>query len=360
MFLKVWLRTLVIGAALGVLALPASPAQAQRGDIVETAVNAGSFSTLAAALTEAGLVDDLKGDGPFTVFAPTDEAFAKLGQGTINDLLKPENRDTLVRILTYHVAAGKLNSGTLAQRRELTTLSGQRVDLGFKNGALLVEKSRVVTANIETTNGVIHVIDTVLIPENGTIVDVASSAGSFSTLLAAAKAAGLAGALAGDGPFTVFAPTDEAFEKLGQGTISDLLKPRNRERLANILKLHVVPGRVYASDVAAGAEADTLLQGQRVRVAPGSGGLTVNGANIVATDIEASNGVIHVIDTVLQPRPEGRLVVGIFDSNVERETRARLGLASGEGIATAAPSTPGCSRAMSSSPSTASPRPPSG
>jgi uncharacterized surface protein with fasciclin (FAS1) repeats len=138
---------------------------AQAGDIVDTAVSAGQFDTLVAAVEAAGLVDTLKGEGPFTVFAPTDDAFAKLPEGTVETLLQPENRDQLVAILTYHVVPGKTMSSDIAgQDLEVTTVQGETIAITAANGAVMVNDAQVVQADIETDNGVIHVIDTVIMP----------------------------------------------------------------------------------------------------------------------------------------------------------------------------------------------------
>ncbi|GAB2620757.1 fasciclin domain-containing protein [Novilysobacter erysipheiresistens] len=141
----------------------AKPMQA-KGDIVDTAVAAGQFNTLAAALTAAGLVDTLKGNGPFTVFAPTDAAFAALPAGTVEDLLKPENKDKLVAILTYHVVPGRYPSGRVAGLDTATTVNGAAVDITAAEGGVMVDGANVVTADVTATNGVIHVIDKVLMP----------------------------------------------------------------------------------------------------------------------------------------------------------------------------------------------------
>lgn len=133
-------------------------------DIVDTAVEAGTFETLVAAVQAAGLVDTLKGDGPFTVFAPTDEAFAALPEGTVEDLLLPENEDELTAILTYHVVPGKVMSTDLMDDMEAETVQGSSVTIDLDNG-VMVENANVTTADIETSNGVIHVIDTVIMPE---------------------------------------------------------------------------------------------------------------------------------------------------------------------------------------------------
>jgi transforming growth factor-beta-induced protein len=136
-------------------------------DIVDTAVAAGSFSTLAAALGAAGLVDTLKGAGPFTVFAPTDEAFAKLPEGTVADLLKPENKDKLTSILTYHVLSGEVMAAKVVTMdgAKVPTVNGASVTIGVKGGVVTVDNAKVVTTDIKTDNGVIHVIDSVIIPK---------------------------------------------------------------------------------------------------------------------------------------------------------------------------------------------------
>jgi len=285
--------------APAVYAATTSRGEATGADIVETAVSAGSFTTLAAALEAAGLVDTLQGKGPFTVFAPTDEAFAKLPEGTVESLLKPENKDRLVQILTYHVASGRLPANEVAARSGVATVEGQRLSVDTRHG-VRIGNAKVVSADVSASNGIIHVIDTVLLPSEETIVGVAADAGNFTTLITAAKAAGLAGALAGEGPLTVFAPTDEAFAKLPAGTVENLLKPENRDKLAAILKLHVISGRVFSEDAERLGKA-AALSGDELTFSKHHG-LKVNSAGIVATDVQASNGVIHVIDSVLLPK----------------------------------------------------------
>ena len=143
--------------------LMSTAAYAADMDIVDTAVGAGNFTTLVAAVQAAGLVDTLKGDGPFTVFAPTDEAFAALPAGTVEDLLKPENKDKLVSILTYHVVPGKVMSGDLTEGMKAATVQGGEVTITLDGGAK-GDEANVTTADIEATNGVIHVIDAVIMP----------------------------------------------------------------------------------------------------------------------------------------------------------------------------------------------------
>jgi len=153
-----------LAVVVGIAAMGATAAKASEKDIVETAVAAGSFNTLVAAVQAAGLVDTLKGEGPFTVFAPTDEAFAKLPEGTVNDLLKPENKDRLVSILTYHVVPGKVMSSDIAGKEmEVETVQGSTAEIDATNG-VTIDEATVTTADVEASNGVIHVIDTVIMP----------------------------------------------------------------------------------------------------------------------------------------------------------------------------------------------------
>ncbi len=268
-------------------------------DIVETAIGAGKFNTLAAALQAAGLVDALKGEGPFTVFAPTDDAFAALPDGTVQSLLQPRNRERLVQILTYHVVPGRVMASDVVELDTATTLAGQRIDISTEDG-VTVDGANVIKTDIACSNGVIHVIDAVILPESRTIPEIAASAGTFETLVAAVGAAGLAETLGSEGPFTVFAPTDDAFAALPEGTVESLLKPENRDRLVSILTYHVVPGRVYADQVVRLDSAQTV-QGSEVEISAKYGKVKIDGARVLKTDIEASNGVIHVIDSVIIP-----------------------------------------------------------
>lgn len=165
------INTILVAGALGIFAT--GPVAAQNGaspahgaaDIVETAKAAGSFGTLIAAVEVAGLAETLKGDGPFTVFAPTDEAFRKLPEGTVDDLLKPENRERLRAILLYHVVPGRMPASDVTGRSSLTTVEGSELPVRVERGAVWVGDAKVVSPNVAATNGVIHVIDSVLLPE---------------------------------------------------------------------------------------------------------------------------------------------------------------------------------------------------
>ncbi len=154
----------VVAAAIIGMAFGATLARAGKQDIVETAVANGQFKTLAAALNAAGLVSTLKGPGPFTVFAPTDDAFAKLPPGTLDDLLKPENKGKLTAILTYHVVPGAVTSRQVTNLKEAKTVNGSTLQVSTRDGKVMINNADVVKPDIETSNGVIHVIDAVLLP----------------------------------------------------------------------------------------------------------------------------------------------------------------------------------------------------
>lgn len=276
--------------------------QANNKNIVETAIEAGSFKTLAAALGAADLADALQGKGPFTVFAPTDKAFAKLPKGTVEDLLKPQNKAKLQAILKYHVVSGNIPLSKALSAKCAETLQGEGVNIAFKNGKVMINQASLQTADVITSNGVIHIIDQVLLPPTpkNDIAGVAKSAGQFKTLLAAAEAAGITGALTGSEPLTVLAPTDEAFAALPKGTVESLLQPENKDKLKAILLYHVVSGTVSAGD-ALNAKAAKTLGGQKINFAIKNGKFLVNDSNILSADIKADNGLIHVIDQVLIP-----------------------------------------------------------
>ena len=322
---KLLILTLAFAVLLAACTSPATPTPAPTAvpteapaevmelkDIVDTAIADGRFTTLVSAVQAAGLVDTLKGDGPFTVFAPTDDAFAKLPEGTVEGLLA--DIPALTNVLLYHVLAGKVKAA------DVVGLNGQSVDTALEGaqlaikaddmGVFLNENVEVIITDIETSNGVIHVVDTVLLPpsddakmaEKSDIVDTAVADGRFTTLVAAIQATGLVDTLKGEGPFTVFAPTDEAFAKLPEGTVESLLN--DIPALTDILLYHVVPGKLMAADVVAldGQMVDTALEGEQIAVSVEDDKVMLNETSqVIIADIETLNGVIHVVDTVLLP-----------------------------------------------------------
>lgn len=158
-------RGLSLLVAIALVSAPVFAGSYAKKDIVDTAVEAGSFNTLVAAVQAAGLVDALKADGPYTVFAPTDEAFAKLPAGTVENLLKPENIEQLRAVLTYHVVPGKIMAKDVTKMSKGTTLQGESLSFEIKGDKVMVDNAQVIKADIATSNGVIHVIDTVVLPD---------------------------------------------------------------------------------------------------------------------------------------------------------------------------------------------------
>lgn len=278
--------------------------------IVDVAVEAG-FETLVTAVQAAGLVETLQSDGPFTVFAPTDDAFAALPEGVLDGLLA--DTEALSTVLTYHVVAGEVLAADVVNLSSATSVQGEEIGIAVEGeNVVLNDSANVVTTDVEASNGVIHVIDSVILPPSfatgepmddemmaSDIVATAIEAGSFTTLVTAVEAAGLVETLQSEGPFTVFAPTDDAFAALGEETIAGLLE--DTETLSQILLYHVVAGEVLAADVV-GLEAATTVQGEDISIEIVDGSVVLNGsAMVVTTDIAASNGVIHVIDAVILP-----------------------------------------------------------
>ena len=283
-----------------------TPMPTPQPNIVEVAASDAQFSTLVAAVTKAGLVDALQADGPMTVFAPTNDAFdmlfAQLGVSGIDAL----TAEQLTPILLYHVVSGKVmaadvTSGYIPTLN--TTAPGNNSVLllaDVSKGVQLNGSANVTATDIAASNGVIHVIDKVLLPPD--VVDMAINNSNFSILVEAVVKAGLVDALKGEGPFTVFAPTNAAFQalftQLGVGGIADL----TADQLTPILLYHVVSGNVRAADVTSGM-VPTLNPDAMIDIEVSQSGVTLNGsANVVATDVQGTNGVIHVIDAVILPQ----------------------------------------------------------
>jgi uncharacterized surface protein with fasciclin (FAS1) repeats len=262
--------------------------------VVDIVVNSPDHNTLEAAVIAAELADDLSGDGPFTLFAPTDAAFAALG--TVVDELLLDPTGALADILLYHVVSGTVLSTDLTAG-DVPTLNGKSVTVSFDGGNAFINGAQVTVADIETDNGVVHVIDAVLIPPTVTVVDIVVNSPDHNTLEAAVIAAELADDLSGDGPFTLFAPTDAAFAALGSVVDDLLLDPTGA--LADILLYHVVSGTVLSTDLTAGDV--PTLNGKSVTVSFDGGNAFINGAQVTVADIETDNGVVHVIDAVLIP-----------------------------------------------------------
>ena len=290
--------------------------------IVDIAVEDGRFSTLVAAVEAAGLAETLSGEGEFTVFAPTDDAFAALPEGTVESLLEdPEG--ALKDILLYHVTEGIVPAETVVTLESANSIQGEPVAISVMGGSVkLNDAANVIITDIAASNGIIHVIDAVILPPSmieatadeaemaeeemmdaKSIAEIATEDGRFTTLVAALEAAGLVDTLAGEGEFTVFAPVDDAFAALPEGTVEALLEDPEGE-LTNILLYHVVDGAVPAETVVTLDSAPTL-QGSDVTITVTDDGVVLNdNVMVIITDVVASNGIIHVIDGILLPPAE--------------------------------------------------------
>merc|ERR1711920_369462 len=240
-------------------------------NIVELAQSVDDLSTLVAAVVAGDLVETLSSPGPFTVFAPTNEAFAALPAGTLDTLLKPENKGQLVDILTYHVLPAKVLSTDLKPKQVVKTVEGKELLVTIYKGNVYANKAKVVGADNMASNGVAHIIDGVLLPPNKladelpNIVELAQSVDDLSTLVAAVVAGDLVETLSSPGPFTVFAPTNEAFAALPAGTLDTLLKPENKAQLVDILTYHVLPAQILSTDLAPKQEV-TTVEGKKLLV----------------------------------------------------------------------------------------------
>ncbi len=301
-------------AANGMVATITVVPTQQSNTVVDVIVNSDDHTLLEAAVIEAGLAEALSGDGPFTVFAPTDDAIVALTEElgiTAEDLLALPN---LGEILQYHVVAAAAFSTDLSDGQSIATLLGEEVTVTVNQNGVMINNAMVTVADIAADNGVVHVIDAVLLPPPAetTVVDIIVESELHTILEAAVIAADLATTLSGEGPFTVFAPTDAAFEALMAAfgvTAEELLE---YPELTNVLLYHVVAGQALASDLSDGQQITTLLDADVV-VSITADGVFINQAQVIVADVTAGNGVVHVIDAVLlPPTPPSNTVVDII------------------------------------------------
>ena len=272
-------------------------------DLVSTLVGDDRFDTLVAAVQAADLVGALSGSDPLTVLAPTDEAFGMLPDGELDRLLLPENKQELTDILLYHVIEGAVPAAVVTTLDTADTLLGKPVAIEADETGVRINDANVEETDLAAANGIVHVIDAVLLPPADEPLDLVSTLvgdDRFDTLVAAVQAADLVGALSGSDPLTVLAPTDEAFGMLPDGELDRLLLPENKQELTDILLYHVIEGAVPAAVVTTLDTADTLL-GKPVAIEADETGVRINDANVVETDLAAANGLVHVIDAVLLP-----------------------------------------------------------
>lgn len=265
--------------------------------IVDVAQSTGTHNTLVDLVVQANLAETVGGPGPLTVFAPTDDAFAALPESAAK-YTTPEWSAHLTDILTYHVVSGKVMSTDLALDANVTMVNGGTTTI-TSLAPPMINTATINPADVEATNGVVHVTDQVLLPTSVTsnIVDIAVGAEDFSTLVSLVGAAGLAETLSSEGPFTVFAPTNAAFAALDESVVTYLTSEEGKDDLTKILTYHVFPGVVYQSAVPTAEVEMVSGDSASVKADPPM----IDSANIVPGQVLASNGVIHAIDAVILP-----------------------------------------------------------
>jgi transforming growth factor-beta-induced protein len=282
------------------LALPTSTINA-----VDQIKNTKGLSTLVAAIEASGLSDTLRSGGPFTIFAPDNASFDLLPPGTLDDLLKPQNRSRLAATLSVHVVQGRYSLGDLQRGGlRIKSLGGGEMDISRRDNRVTVNGAGIRQSDIVASNAVIHVIDTVLpvpaVVGGNTAVDQAKATATLKTFVVAVEAAGLTSTLQTTAPITLFIPDDIAFDLLGKDATKDLLRPENKATLIAVLQRHVVSGRYTVADIAKLKPAELkTLGGSTVTFSTRNGKTVINKAGVLKADIPISNGVIHIIDTVL-------------------------------------------------------------
>merc|ERR1719162_1268996 len=315
-----------------VLVPPKFPLALYPKDIVELSESQPALSTLVQALVAGKLTATLSGKGPYTVFAPTNDAFGKIPAAALQKLLA--NPTELDKVLEYHVLAGKFSMRDLMAVLSVQTLEGENVKVSGSGKVINVNEAKVLKADVEASNGVVHVIDTVLslpkdvmvsappTPTTKNIVQLAQATPDLSTLVTALVAGGLTGTLSGKGPFTVFAPTNEAFAKIETKALNALLK--NKAQLDKLLEYHVLAANFRMRELMSVKTVKTL-EGETLDVTDPGGVIKVNNAKVLTADVAASNGFVHIIDTVLMtpsgpPLPLKKDIVHVAEGNAALST----------------------------------------
>merc|ERR1712166_1098681 len=315
-----------------VLVPPNFPLALYPKDIVELSLSQPALSTLVQALVAGKLTATLSGKGPYTVFAPTNDAFGKIPAAALQKLLA--NPTELDKVLEYHVLAGKFSMRDLMAVLSVKTLEGENVKVSGSGKVINVNEAKVLKADVEASNGVVHVIDTVLslpkdvmvsappTPTTKNIVQLAQATPDLSTLVTALVAGGLTGTLSGKGPFTVFAPTNEAFAKIETKALNALLQ--NKAQLDKVLEYHVLAANLRMRELMSVKTVKTL-EGETLDVTDPGGVIKVNNAKVLTADVAASNGFVHIIDSVLMvpsgpPLPLKKDIVHVAEGNADLST----------------------------------------
>ncbi|MEM1121282.1 MAG: fasciclin domain-containing protein [Bacteroidota bacterium] len=269
------------------------------GTVVDIIVNSEDHTTLESLVISAGLADDLGGVGPFTVFAPTDAAFAALPAEVVS-ALTADPMGALANVLLYHVVSGVADAASLSDGLQFSNLAGENLTVSVSDAGVAINGAMVTVADIHTDNGVVHVIDAVIVPPAPTtVMDVIANSEVHNTLESLIISAGLEDDLRSDGPFTVFAPTDDAIAALPADLVSSLTADPTGA-LANVLLYHVVSGVAESNMLMNGQQFATLL-GSNVTVSITDSGVMINDAMVTVADIKTDNGIVHVINAVLVP-----------------------------------------------------------
>ncbi|MFT5424710.1 MAG: transforming growth factor-beta-induced protein [Phycisphaerales bacterium] len=295
---------------------PSASAPSQDADDLASVAQRAGLTTLLSLLEVSGL--ELPSGEPLTVLAPTNDAFAALPKAVVARLLTPEGKSDLLTILKHHVVPSRLASAELLSRRTVSALSGQRLAVNTDT-EIRIGESGVLAFDVPFQGGVVHVIDAVLLPELRSIQTLTSDTDALSTLSAAIAASGIGDQLGSEnGPWTVFAPANSAFENLPAGALETLLKSENRDELIRVLGLHLVPGRLYANELITTGKIQTYF-GVPIEFSLENGRLRVGDAGLITTDIEAGNGLVHIIDSVLLPsaQPDSSVAVLAIDQSAQ-------------------------------------------
>jgi transforming growth factor-beta-induced protein len=331
--MKKGLQCFIFGLVI-LLGLTACGSESPSGNITEVASERGDLSTLVAAVEVGGLAETLAEGGPYTVFAPDNAAFDQLPDGTKEALLDPINKTTLSNLLTYHVVEGKLSAADLKKAIKdgggtdtLTTVNGDILKVTELGDYIVLldafgKRVTITAADLSASNGMLHVVNTVLNPNNVNLEGLVESGGNimqflnqnsdFSTMATAVKAAGLASLLTSGDTYTVFAPVNEGFAKLPEGALDEMLKDENKEALAGVLKYHIIRGGLSSKSLRAAIKGKngpvvlTMLNGEKIEISLEGEAFVITDANgnrasVTAADMSAYNGVIHILDGVMMP-----------------------------------------------------------
>ncbi len=294
--------------------------------VVDIIVNSEDHNTLEAAVLAAGLDTVLAGEGPFTIFAPTDDAFDALPEGTVDALLEDPTGD-LTNILLYHAVAATALSSDLTDQQMITTINGKDVTVTINMEDIFINDAQVTMADIETDNGVVHVIDAVLLPPPPTVVDIIKDSPDHNILETAILAAELDGALSEEGPFTIFAPTDAAFDALPPEVLDALLEDPTGD-LSVILQYHVTNQAIGSADLFDRLIGTSLI-GVDYLITVNGMEARVNDQIITVTDLEGTNGIVHVIDAILIPSTTASVIFNSDGFSILSEALLGTGLING-------------------------------